>query len=366
MEKLIKRIKIYEKEICQLKLRKLIIIIFLLVGYIKTFNNKNKNGINQNFSSTNRFELLTSRSPNLIENQEKRYIHKFNYENDKFAILTNKCNNCGLFSFYIYYLGCVNKYILEGYVPVIDMKSCPNPYNNFTVTSKTNPWEYLFEQPYGYTLDEALQNAKNKKYFNCHDESIKRPSETTIFYDKVLINFWHDISKKYIPIKNEIINESNNIMKLLFNNSRYILGVKMRGTDYVTVKPKNHPVIPPIEMVISDIKNMTSKNCYDWIFFASEDERIKARIISEFKDKVKYLNPNKKINYDYQGKEFITLNKDVVGDLEYAKNYLMNIYILSKCTDIIMTRGSGAAGIIILTEGFRNSLIYNLGKYTLI
>ena len=34
----------------------------------------------------------------------------------------------------------------------------------------------------------------------------------------------------------------------------------MRGTDYVTVKPKYHPVIPPIEMVISDIKNMTSTN----------------------------------------------------------------------------------------------------------
>ena len=41
----------------------------------------------------------------------------------------------------------------------------------------------------------------------------------------------------------------------------------------------------------------------------------------------------------------------------------MNIYILSKCTDIIMTRGSGGAGIIILTEGFRNSLIYNLPSY---
>ena len=93
---------------------------------------------------------------------------------------------------------------------------------------------------------------------------------------------------------------------------------------------------------------------------------MKARIISEFKDKVKYLNANKTINYDYKGNQFFTLNKDVVGDLEYAKNYLMNIYILSKCTDIIMTRGSGGAGIIILTEGFRNSLIYNLGDNHLI
>ena len=30
-------------------------------------------------------------------------------------------------------------------------------------------------------------------------------------------------------------------------------------------------------------------------FFASEDERMKAKIISEFKDKVKYLNAKKKL-----------------------------------------------------------------------
>ena len=98
-------------------------------------------------------------------------------------------------------------------------------------------------------------------------------------------------------------------------------------------------------------------------FFASEDEKIKTRIISEFKDKIKYLNANKIINYGYQRNELFIKNKDVAGDLEYAKNYLMNIYILSKCIDIIMTRGSGGAGIIILTEGFRNSIIYNLGNY---
>ena len=152
-------------------------------------------------------------------------------------------------------------------------------------------------------------------------------------------------------------------MKNLFKNSLFILGVKIRGTDYIAARPSGHPVVPPIENVISDIKNMTSKNYYDWIFFASEDEKVKARIISEFKDKVKYLNAKKIINYRYQRNEIFARNKEVVGDLEYAKNYLMNIYILSRCIDIIMTRGSGGAGIIILTEGFRNSLIYNLGNY---
>lgn len=344
-ENIITKINVYGERIFQRKLEKLIIIIFLSFGYISTFKFKTENNVNQKISLT-----------------EKIHIHKYNYENDQFAILTAKCSICGLFSFYIYYLGCVNKYILEGYVPVIDMKSYPNPYNNYTVNNETNPWEYLFEQPFGYSLDEVLKNAKNKQYFDCIQDKY-RPSETTIFYNNVLIDFWHDVSKKYLPIKNEIINESNNIMKQLFNNSRDILGVKIRGTDYVNTRPKGHPVVPSIDIVISDIKNMTSKHSYDWIFFASEDEKIKARIISEFREKVKYLNAKKTIHYGFQKNELFIKNKDVVGDLDYAKNYLMNIYILSKCTDIIMTRGSGGAGIIILTEGFRNSLIYNLGKY---
>jgi len=339
------KVVLYSHAPFQLILGKMIIILLISIEYMHYYKFIKENHINKN-------TLLLS---------EKIPIHNYSYENDKFAILTAKCSICGLFSFYIYYLGCVNKYILEGYVPIIDMQSYPNPYNNFTTTKK-NPWEFLFEQPFGYTLQEVLNNAKHKYSFDCIQNN-HRPSETQVYYNKVLIDFWHDISKKYIPIKNEIIIESNNIIQKLFGNYKNILGVKIRGTDYVNTRPKGHPVVPDIENVIIDIKNMSAKNNYDFIFFASEDEKIKARIISEFKDIIKYLNANKTINYGYQKDELFIKNKDVAGDLEYAKNYLMNIYILSKCTDIIMTRGSGGAGIIILTEGFRNSIIYNLGNY---
>lgn len=73
----------------------------------------------------------------------------------------------------------------------------------------------------------------------------------------------------------------------------------------------------------------------------------------------------KKINYNYKLGQNIMLNIEINGNLEYAKNYLINIIILSKCLDIIAARGSGSTGIFILTNGFRNSLIYNLGEYKL-
>ena len=40
-----------------------------------------------------------------------------------------------------------------------------------------------------------------------------------------------------------------------------------------------------------------------------------------------------------------------------------NLIILSKCIDFISTRTSGAIGVFILSKGFRNYNVYNLGYY---
>ena len=104
---------------------------------------------------------------------------------------------------------------------------------------------------------------------------------------------------------------------------------------------------------------------YDWIFFSSEDENIKEKVKNEFKDKIKFLNQKIKIIYNYNEKKYFGKMKDVFGNMDFAKTYLMNIYILSNCIDIIMSRTSGATGVIIMANGFRNSIIYNLGEYSL-
>ena len=132
---------------------------------------------------------------------------------------------------------------------------------------------------------------------------------------------------------------------------------------YISRRPKGHSIQPNIERVISDVKIMDEKNKYDFIFFATEDEIIKKRFIPEFGNKLKLLNPNITINYNYNKPYMINLNEKIYGNIEYIKNYVLNIIILSKCLDIITTKCNGAAAIFILTKGFRNSKIYNLGEY---
>lgn len=177
------------------------------------------------------------------------------------------------------------------------------------------------------------------------------------------MDFWHNMAYKYIPIKKEIINDANNIMKEKFKNSKNILGVLLRGTDYTASKPKNHCIPPKTEIVFRDIKEMNKKNKYDLIFLTTEDDLIRNKFINEFGDKLKYIKSNKNIKYNYKKKYFLAYNKNINGDLYFMKIYLINIIILSKCNDIICARTGGSIGAFILTEGFKNKKVYYLGRY---
>lgn len=316
---------------------KIIVIFHLIISFCTIFN-KNKD-YKYGFS---------------IQQKMKDYLSK------NFSIIQRlECPNCGFFSFYIVHLGCAYKSLSQGYIPIIDLQSFPNIYNNGN-TSKDNIWEFFFFQTYNYTLEEVKKYAKNAKFLNC-TSSFYRPREN-IYYNNYSINFWHNFAKEYIPLRKEIIHEVNIIIKKLFGNSKNVLGVKIRGTDY-TSRKKGHPIPPKVEQVISDVKILDEKYHYDFIFFSSEDEIIKKRFAPEFRDKLKLLNPNIYIKYDYKKNNVITLNENVKGNLDYLKNYVFNIIILSRCLDIVTARCSGAIGIFILTDGFRNSKIYNLGIY---
>lgn len=284
------------------------------------------------------------------------------YTNSNFAILRRiDCPICGFFSYYIVYLGCINKYLLEGFIPIVDLQSFDNIFNGFNFTSsKNNPWEYFFKQPYGYTLNTVKVKAKNIYYFECKDDII-RPN-VKILFNKVINDFWHNIAHIYVPLKLDILLEANKIIKQLFNNTNNILGILVRGTDYISLKPKDHPIQPSPRMVIRDIKEIDKKNKYEWFFISTEDDSIREIFINEFKQKLKFLKYNKKLNYSK--KHFLGYNENIKGNMKFTKIYILNMIILSKCIDIICSQTSGAIGLFILrNKKFRNIKIYNLGLY---
>ena len=122
-----------------------------------------------------------------------------------------------------------------------------------------------------------------------------------------------------MPIKIELINQANNIIYLLFKNSKNILGVLARGTDYIARRPKGHPIPPNITDIIHDVKKMDEKYNYDYIFFSTEDDNIRDKFINHFKTKVKQIKQKFRINYDYKKKDYLNINKNIKGNIKFNK-----------------------------------------------
>ena len=267
------------------------------------------------------------------------------------------CPPCGLFSYYSVHLGCILTYLSQGYIPIIEVGSYYNVFNNFTPSDKDNPWEILFNQPFGYTLEEVKKNAKKIEQLSCSWTNMA-PSEGHIYQNQMTMDFYRYMSKKYMSIKKEIMDEANIKWKQLFGDSNNILGVLGRGTDFAQLRPGGHSIPPPTEKMIQDVKNMDEKHKYNWIYLATEDDSIRNNFINNFGKKLKMIQ-NTTISYSggYLGD-----NKDVHG-IEFQKMYLISMIILSKCIDIVAARCSGTMGAFIFSEGFRESIVYFLGQF---
>ena len=326
---------------------------FIMVIYLYFTTYKNENIKKNNLGD---FRL----SKNYQENNS--LLTLLDYDNYTFAIIRDACYFCGLISFYIHYLGCISTFLSKGYIPIIDL-SFPNIINGFNSSLyNKNPWELFFNQPLGFSLMNVINKAKKIKYFNCIvPYSIYEIHD--IYKNKASLDFYHNLSIKYLSIKNEIIKEANNIRKKLFNNSNNILGVLARGTDYIALRPKSHPIPPTVDDIFLDIETLNKTYNYDFIFLTTEDDIIRDKFKNKFGSKLKIFNVNKNITYNYKAKEYLCYNKNINGNLNYNKVYLINIIILSKCTDIISAKTGGAIGTFILSNGFRNNKIYNLGYY---
>ena len=279
-------------------------------------------------------------------------------ENKKFAILRRtSCEACGLFSYYIVHLGCIINYLKHGYIPILDVGSFSNILSGNN-NPEDNPWEEFFNQPCGYTLDDVVK-MKDVEIFEC-ECVLDMPDEKTVYSKPIMLNYHHIIQEKYMSVNKNILKEAKKIWYKLFRHSKNVLGIFVRGTDYSSLQPGGHSRQPSIDIIINDTITMDKQNKYDYIFLGTEDDEIRNAFIKKFGKKLKYLVPKDKLVYN---SGYLTYSKNVFGNMDFSKTYLLSIVILSKCIDIISSRTSGAAGVFIISNGFRNKLVYYLGDY---
>lgn len=282
---------------------------------------------------------------------------------DKTFYVVRRPNNWGLMSIYVMYLRYFDYAVRRGWIPVVDMQTASNLY--LDEGRSYNAWESFFEQPFGYNLEDIRQA-----------HNIVLSGQFVILADDYLIDFgcltnarklekWRSLASRYMRLCSQAEEYVGAARLALLSNRRTedrVLGIYCRGTDYLTLKPKNHPIQPQPSEVIDKARVIMKKHDYNFVYLVTEDEDILSQFLAAFGDKLIYLDVKRYISSsDYIWKDDEMLMRSRVKN---GLEYLASIKLLSECDAFIggVTGGSSAA-MLMRDRPFEYTYLWNLGRY---
>ena len=292
----------------------------------------------------------------------ERRINKGQENSDKiFYIIRRPTGTIGLFSYVMTNVGLIKYALDKGYIPIVDMQNYENTYLEKNEVGKKNSWEYYFMQPCGYTLEDT---ANSRNIILSGIETVWQSGYPG--YDMVVDvearKKWHNLFSQYVIVKPEIMLEAEQIFNKESKGNK-VLGILCRGTDYVNLKPKDHPVQPSVDQIIEKARMVINEKKCARVYLATEDEKVYQQFRSEFGEKLwvtdskRYSDTEKVILSET--KEFKKTNK-----YENGKNYLLNILLLTKCDCLVAGCVGGTYGTLLMKEGnYEYEYIFKLGFY---
>ncbi|MBQ6296943.1 MAG: hypothetical protein IJK81_04535 [Selenomonadaceae bacterium] len=272
----------------------------------------------------------------------------------------------GLLGIYLLAAGYIYYALSKGYFPVVDVQNYKSGYLPPEKFGKENAWEYYFEQPLRIGLEEAY----NSENVILGDLDWSRKSLALInrhlFENRNhddLIKYLRLINSGLLMVKPAIMKEILSMREKLFSKNDRVLGVKLRGTDYVAFKPKWHFTPPHISLAVDTVRTKLKEwNC-NKIFLATEDYRFVEVFKNTFGDLC--ITTNKEY-VDYDSKKLVGLyqfNRDNDHFLR-GKEYLTEIVILSMCNSFVGVVCQGATAALVMSNNrFENIFAFNLGQY---
>lgn len=275
-----------------------------------------------------------------------------------FYVIRRAGANVGLFSLVMTTLGYIKYALEQGYIPVVDMSNKDNTYMDNRL--KGNVWEYYFEQPCGYSLED-IQRSKNIILGNgIIDGTVCYPDDS-IAYNEDLLLQWKEVSDKYLVIKNDILTELDELKNKMFQGKK-VLGVLLRGTDYISKRPENHPIQPTIDLAIEKIDKELKNSEYEFIYLATEDQKIYDIINKTYGDVVVSMETERYSTTKDENINEISI-KNIENRYEKGKEYLINILLLAECNYLIAGNAGGSQGALLFRNYENGRFIFNLGKY---
>ena len=291
-------------------------------------------------------------------NERMHMIHPGKEDKEStYYVIRPRSNSEGLLSSYFYVLENIIWALERNYIPYVDYFGEKCQYHvERKINNTLNAWEYFFEQP-SKIKHVQLKNKKNVLFSGWYIRD-KYQIRTAVQkeYQKAIFG---DVSR-LVPIQpyiNEMVKE---IWDKKFNGKRTV-GVFVRGTDYVRLKPKAHYVQPTIEQVIEKVNEFIEKYEIEQIYVVTEDYDYYTELEKQFGDMV-FSNDNKFVR-NYDSKDFIS-SSFLDDPYERGLAYLLRILLLAKCEYIVSSKANGSLfADLIRQEKSKEEYWFDLGRY---
>lgn len=266
----------------------------------------------------------------------------------------------GYLSNYLFVLGYMRYAYEKGWVPVVDMKHYQTQYSD--PEKKENVWEWFFEQPLAndssdgkrYTLDEVyrsknviLSNGTEAFHSNAMD------SKETLRWQREMM--------KRVPFNKTMSEHMEQVFREIFPDRDHIrvIGVPVRGTDLKS-RVKGHP----IQVSAREAARIALEKADAWgmdsVFVNAEEEQD----LDAFCATVPNARYTKTVRIrSYEGGSPAYANRTLT-QFEALRDYLTNMYLISKCDALIGTMNNGFYTAYLWSDGhYENCLRIDKGTY---
>lgn len=186
----------------------------------------------------------------------EHYIKRGDPKKPTYYIIRRMYKTTGLFGIYKLFASHIRYALYNGWLPVVDMQNYSNAYLPPEKLGKENSWEYYFEQPLRIGLEQAYAG-ENIILSNGDSTGGQPPNSKTPFLGNAQMSFFENkdgiliewrmlVKLGLLKVKPELIKEISAVRKKLFTPTDRVLGVLLRGTDFLVRKLPNHPIPPPL------------------------------------------------------------------------------------------------------------------------
>lgn len=228
-------------------------------------------------------------------------------------------------------------------------------------TTGTNLWNDLFSWP--FSLPEEGAKRELCAYTSAPVYFPGFPNARDI---ELISKLYHLLWQPNSKTRAYFDDEYDDLIK-----GKKVLGVLSRGTDYLVTKPKNHPIQPSTEELITKAQEVAEKGDYDYIYLATEESAVEEKFNAAFPGRIivnkrHYFDKYYKLSADRKRVLIADVNTGREND-EYWKSleYLSSVNLLSKCDGLVAGCCGGSRAALYVNNGaYQTWYLFNKGVYS--